>query len=98
MFPKELQQWKVLKLHVSLILQPLWLTHYNSLPCVIFCVGENQATISSGSPCTDEGWYKNLLSEMDAKILDHSGKMVLLFEILRMAEDLDDKVYVSFRN
>ncbi|XP_040005999.1 transcriptional regulator ATRX-like isoform X2 [Xiphias gladius] len=56
--------------------------------------GENQATISSGSPCTDEGWYKNLLSEMDAKILDHSGKMVLLFEILRMAEDLDDKVLV----
>ncbi|CAK6953614.1 transcriptional regulator ATRX-like [Scomber scombrus] len=41
-----------------------------------------------------EGWFKNLLSESDAKILEHSGKMVLLFEILRMAEDLKDKVLV----
>ncbi|XP_041864053.1 transcriptional regulator ATRX-like [Melanotaenia boesemani] len=39
-------------------------------------------------------WYKNLLSERDAKIQEHSGKMVLLFEILKLAEDLDDKVLV----
>ncbi|XP_072230790.1 transcriptional regulator ATRX-like [Leuresthes tenuis] len=42
----------------------------------------------------NECWYKNLLSESDAKIMEHSGKMVLLFEILRMAEDLGDKVLV----
>ena len=39
-----------------------------------------------------EGWYRELLSPSDASILEHSGKMVLLFEILRMAEELEDKV------
>uniref|UniRef100_A0A7N9AJY0 DNA helicase n=1 Tax=Mastacembelus armatus TaxID=205130 RepID=A0A7N9AJY0_9TELE len=51
-------------------------------------------TISSKPQNPDKYWYKNLLSEHDAKILEHSGKMVLLFEILRMAEDLEDKVLV----
>lgn len=35
-----------------------------------------------------------MLTEEDAKILEHSGKMVLLFKILSMAEELEDKVYV----
>uniref|UniRef100_A0A671X4I1 DNA helicase n=1 Tax=Sparus aurata TaxID=8175 RepID=A0A671X4I1_SPAAU len=64
-----------------------------SLSCVAFCVGE-MAAVSSRPQSLDEGWFKNLLSEGDAKILEHSGKMVLLFEILRMAEDLNDKVLV----
>ncbi|XP_068186981.1 transcriptional regulator ATRX-like isoform X4 [Antennarius striatus] len=55
--------------------------------------GEN-ATVSSGSETLNKGWFKNLLSEEDAKILEHSGKMVLLFEILKMAEELGDKVLV----
>ncbi|XP_060941507.1 transcriptional regulator ATRX-like isoform X2 [Limanda limanda] len=46
------------------------------------------------SPRSDEGWYKKMVSESDATILEHSGKMVLLFEILRMAEDLEEKVLV----
>ncbi|XP_029304789.1 transcriptional regulator ATRX-like isoform X1 [Cottoperca gobio] len=53
-----------------------------------------KTTVSARSQNQDEGWFKNLLSEEDAKILAHSGKMVLLFEILRMAEDLEDKVLV----
>uniref|UniRef100_A0A8C4IGJ4 DNA helicase n=1 Tax=Dicentrarchus labrax TaxID=13489 RepID=A0A8C4IGJ4_DICLA len=69
----------------------------SGLPCVIFCViffvGE-KATISSPSQSQEAGWFKNLVSERDAKILEHSGKMVLLFEILRMAEELEDKVLV----
>uniref|UniRef100_A0A8C7LWE7 DNA helicase n=1 Tax=Oncorhynchus mykiss TaxID=8022 RepID=A0A8C7LWE7_ONCMY len=44
------------------------------------------------SPAAD--WYKSMLSDSDATILGHSGKMVLLFEILRMAEELDDKLLV----
>uniref|UniRef100_A0A673ZFH2 DNA helicase n=1 Tax=Salmo trutta TaxID=8032 RepID=A0A673ZFH2_SALTR len=44
------------------------------------------------SPAAD--WYKSMLSDSDATILGHSGKMVLLFEILRMAEELEDKVLV----
>ena len=44
----------------------------------------------------DEVWFKGMVTEEDAKIMELSGKMVLLFEILRMAEDLGDKVYVSF--
>ncbi|KAM9728822.1 transcriptional regulator ATRX-like [Menidia menidia] len=45
-------------------------------------------------PNPDELWYKNLLSGSDITIMEHSGKMVLLFEILRMAEDHGDKVLV----
>uniref|UniRef100_A0A8C7LBH5 DNA helicase n=1 Tax=Oncorhynchus kisutch TaxID=8019 RepID=A0A8C7LBH5_ONCKI len=44
------------------------------------------------SPAAD--WYKSMLSDSDATILGHSGKMVLLFEILQMAEELEDKVLV----
>ena len=66
-----------------------------SLSRVIFRAGE-RASVSSRPQSPSEGWFKNLLSPSDAKILEHSGKMVLLFEILRMAEDLEDKVYVSF--
>lgn len=43
-----------------------------------------------GSPSPD--WYKEFVTEADAEVLEHSGKIVLLFEILRMAEDVEDKV------
>ncbi len=43
-----------------------------------------------GSPTPD--WHKEFVTEADAEILEHSGKIVLLFEILRMAEEVDDKV------
>ncbi|KAJ7995931.1 hypothetical protein DPEC_G00231820 [Dallia pectoralis] len=49
-------------------------------------------SIRSDSPAAD--WFKEMLTDADAAILEHSGKMVLLFEILRMAEKLDDKVLV----
>ncbi|XP_066504540.1 transcriptional regulator ATRX isoform X2 [Hoplias malabaricus] len=45
-----------------------------------------------GSPSPE--WYKEFVTEADAEILDHSGKMVLLFEILRMAEEVEEKVLV----
>uniref|UniRef100_UPI0037E772B1 transcriptional regulator ATRX-like n=1 Tax=Semicossyphus pulcher TaxID=241346 RepID=UPI0037E772B1 len=54
----------------------------------------DKAPIGSASQSFDVGWFKHLVSEQDAKIMEHSGKMVLLFEILRMAEDLGDKVLV----
>ncbi|XP_046893357.1 transcriptional regulator ATRX-like isoform X2 [Hypomesus transpacificus] len=44
------------------------------------------------SPAVD--WFKVLLSDTDSSVLEHSGKMVLLFEILKMAEELGDKVLV----
>ncbi|KFU89293.1 Transcriptional regulator ATRX, partial [Chaetura pelagica] len=55
---------------------------------------EGKATSSSnpGSPAPD--WYKDFVTDTDAEVLEHSGKMVLLFEILRMAEELGDKVLV----
>ncbi|TNN79200.1 Transcriptional regulator ATRX [Liparis tanakae] len=53
---------------------------------------EGERASMSGTSQSPECWFKNLLSEDDANVLEHSGKMVLLFEILRMAEDLDDKV------
>lgn len=39
-------------------------------------------------------WYKEFVTEPDSEVLEHSGKMVLLFEILRMAEELEEKVLV----
>ncbi|KAG7223296.1 hypothetical protein INR49_015652 [Caranx melampygus] len=56
--------------------------------------GENTAISSKAQGTADDGWYKSMLSEEDASIMEHSGKMVLLFEILRMAEELNDKVLV----
>ncbi|KAM8835846.1 transcriptional regulator ATRX-like isoform 2-T2 [Synchiropus picturatus] len=49
---------------------------------------------SSSTPKMDRGWFKHLLSSTDAHVLEHSGKMVLLFKVLKMAEDINDKVLV----
>lgn len=43
-----------------------------------------------GSPSAD--WHKEFVTEADAEILEHSGKIMLLFEVLRMAEEVEDKV------
>ncbi|KAJ1197402.1 hypothetical protein NDU88_001262 [Pleurodeles waltl] len=54
---------------------------------------ETKATSSTPeSPTAD--WYKEFVTEADAEVLAHSGKITLLFEILRMAEELGDKVLV----
>lgn len=54
---------------------------------------DTKATSStSESPTAD--WYKEFVTEADAEVLEHSGKMTLLFEILRMSEELGDKVLV----
>ena len=37
-------------------------------------------------------WYKEFVKEDDAEVLEHSGKLLLLLEILRMAEELTEKV------
>ncbi|XP_049440963.1 transcriptional regulator ATRX isoform X2 [Epinephelus fuscoguttatus] len=50
------------------------------------------ASSAPGSPSAD--WYKEFVTEADAEVLEHSGKMILLFEILRMAEEVDEKVLV----
>ncbi|CAI5793907.1 transcriptional regulator ATRX [Podarcis lilfordi] len=53
---------------------------------------EGKTASNPGSPAPD--WYKDFVTDADAEVLEHSGKMVLLFEILRMAEELGDKVLV----
>ncbi|XP_061595930.1 transcriptional regulator ATRX-like isoform X2 [Cololabis saira] len=60
-----------------------------------FPVGEGATASNSQSPQgPDERWFKHLISQSDAEILEHSGKMVVLFKILQMAENLGDKVLV----
>ncbi|XP_027320772.1 transcriptional regulator ATRX isoform X7 [Anas platyrhynchos] len=54
--------------------------------------GKPTSSSNPGSPAPD--WYKDFVTDADAEVLEHSGKMVLLFEILRMAEELGDKVLV----
>ena len=60
-------------------------------------VGE-KTTTSVRSESLGDNWFKSLVSKEDANVLEHSGKMVLLFEILKMAEALDDKVYEDHFN
>nr|XP_057919162.1 transcriptional regulator ATRX isoform X3 [Doryrhamphus excisus] len=56
-------------------------------------VEEPQSSGSApGSPTAD--WHKEFVTEADAEILEHSGKIMILFEILRMAEEVEDKVLV----
>ncbi|KAM6253513.1 transcriptional regulator ATRX isoform 8-T9 [Porphyrio hochstetteri] len=55
---------------------------------------EGKATSSSNPSSPAPDWYKDFVTDADAEVLEHSGKMVLLFEILRMAEELGDKVLV----
>uniref|UniRef100_A0A672FVA5 DNA helicase n=1 Tax=Salarias fasciatus TaxID=181472 RepID=A0A672FVA5_SALFA len=51
---------------------------------------DEKAKNPSGGPTAD--WHKEFVTEADAEVLEHSGKMTILFEILRMAEEVDDKV------
>jgi len=37
-------------------------------------------------------WYLPFVTAADAKVLEHSGKLQLLLEILHWAEELEDKV------
>uniref|UniRef100_A0A672FU31 DNA helicase n=1 Tax=Salarias fasciatus TaxID=181472 RepID=A0A672FU31_SALFA len=53
---------------------------------------DEKAKNPSGGPTAD--WHKEFVTEADAEVLEHSGKMTILFEILRMAEEVDDKVLV----
>ncbi|KAF5890968.1 transcriptional regulator ATRX-like isoform X1, partial [Clarias magur] len=52
---------------------------------------EEERSVLSGPPA---GWYKEFVSDIDAEILGHSGKLMLLMEILRCAEQQQDKVLV----
>jgi transcriptional regulator ATRX len=56
------------------------------------CSGAGLSNSWTANGPSSEGWYRDLLTPSDASVLEHSGKMVLLFEILRMAEELGDKV------
>ncbi|XP_036295762.1 transcriptional regulator ATRX isoform X2 [Pipistrellus kuhlii] len=63
-------------------------------PSVSIKTDESKATSSSNPSSPAPDWYKDFVTDADAEILEHSGKMVLLFEILRMAEEIGDKVLV----
>ncbi|KAM9440693.1 ATRX chromatin remodeler, like [Clarias gariepinus] len=52
---------------------------------------EEERSVLSGPPA---GWYKEFVSNVDAEVLGHSGKLMLLMEILHCAEQLQDKVLV----
>lgn len=53
-------------------------------------------SLKPGTSNVSKRWFRHLLTEADAKIMEHSGKMVLLFKILKLAEELEEKVYVVF--
>eukprot|EP00063_Salmo_salar_P079125 XP_014053960.1 PREDICTED: transcriptional regulator ATRX-like [Salmo salar] len=55
---------------------------------------EEEVRPASSPGTRSPDWHKEFVTEADSEILEHSGKMVLLFEILRMAEEVDDKILV----
>uniref|UniRef100_A0A8C9PYZ7 Transcriptional regulator ATRX n=1 Tax=Spermophilus dauricus TaxID=99837 RepID=A0A8C9PYZ7_SPEDA len=63
-------------------------------PSVSLKLEDSKATCSSNPSSPAPDWYKDFVTDADAEVLEHSGKMVLLFEILRMAEEIGDKVLV----
>lgn len=67
-------------------------TANKQLICYFSCTAKaaQPAGSTPGSPTRD--WHKEFVTEADAEILEHSGKITLLFEILRMAEEVEDKV------
>ncbi|KAF7688995.1 transcriptional regulator ATRX-like isoform X2 [Silurus meridionalis] len=52
---------------------------------------EEERRVVNGSMA---GWYREFVSDSDAKILEHSGKLTLLMEILHCAEQQHEKVLV----
>uniref|UniRef100_A0A8C7MA83 DNA helicase n=1 Tax=Oncorhynchus kisutch TaxID=8019 RepID=A0A8C7MA83_ONCKI len=52
---------------------------------------EEEVRPASSPGTRSPDWHKEFVTEADSEILEHSGKMVLLFEILRMAEEVEDK-------
>ncbi|XP_020836237.1 transcriptional regulator ATRX-like [Phascolarctos cinereus] len=65
-----------------------------SISSVMVKKEKRRTTYFSNPGSTSPRWYKDFITDSDAKVLEHSGKMVLLFEILKMAEELGDKVLV----
>lgn len=63
-------------------------------PSVSLKLDESKTTSTSNPSSPAPDWYKDFVTDADAEVLEHSGKMVLLFEILRMAEEIGDKVLV----
>uniref|UniRef100_UPI00358EED88 transcriptional regulator ATRX-like n=1 Tax=Myxine glutinosa TaxID=7769 RepID=UPI00358EED88 len=56
---------------------------------------EDESAPPAVAECTHAAeWYKEFVKEDDADKLEHSGKLHILFEILRMAEELTEKVLV----
>uniref|UniRef100_A0A674DXA2 DNA helicase n=1 Tax=Salmo trutta TaxID=8032 RepID=A0A674DXA2_SALTR len=55
---------------------------------------EEEVRLASSPGTRSPDWHKEFVTEADSEILEHSGKMVLLFEILRMAEEVEDKILV----
>ncbi|XP_060719259.1 transcriptional regulator ATRX-like [Tachysurus vachellii] len=52
---------------------------------------EDAHSVLNGPPA---GWYREFVSDSDAEVLEHSGKLMLLMEILHCAEQVQEKVLV----
>ncbi|XP_051513971.1 transcriptional regulator ATRX-like isoform X1 [Myxocyprinus asiaticus] len=57
-------------------------------------VEDVRPTSSSGPGSPPPDWYKEFVTEADSEVLEHSAKILLLFEVLRMAEAVEEKVLV----
>ncbi|GAA6085266.1 transcriptional regulator ATRX-like, partial [Tachysurus ichikawai] len=58
------------------------------------CVVEESRDPHSTKTTPEDVWYREFVSDSDAEVLEHSGKLLLLMEILHCAEQLQEKVLV----
>ncbi|TRZ02070.1 hypothetical protein DNTS_016491, partial [Danionella cerebrum] len=54
----------------------------------------NPETIKTATARREADWYLPFVTAADARVLEHSGKLKLLLEILQWAEELQEKVLV----
>lgn len=91
-------QWKFLagklvwKQSLSFSLFPLICLSLSVSFLVSLSVYSSGFVVGNG-PSAD--WYLPFITAADAKVLEHSGKLQLLLEILHWAEELQDKVWGS---
>ena len=60
--------------------------------CVCLRADDDESDMEDGAKPVSSEWWAEYVSEEDQNRLELGGKLVLLFDILRMCEEIGDKV------
>ena len=62
--------------------------------CFVDVADDWQIDLDPGPQAVSDEWWAEYVKEEDQNKMEHSGKLILLFDILRMCEEIGDKVWV----